>query len=48
MQRCLIVFEGGDDIHLGWARAQWKSLKAQGASLAYWKQNGQGRWEKVQ
>lgn len=48
LQRCLLVFEGGDDAHLGWARGQWKSLKARGASLAYWKQNDLGRWEKVQ
>lgn len=48
LQRCLVVFEGADEDHLTWARARWKSLKAQGANLAYWKQNGQGRWEKVQ
>jgi len=48
MERCLIVFEDRDDEHLGWARATWKRLKGEGASLAYWKQNEQGRWERAQ
>ncbi|BBF82361.1 DNA polymerase III subunit chi [Asticcacaulis excentricus] len=47
-QRCLILFEGHDETHLNWARAQWKTLKAQNLDLAYWKQNDAGRWEKVQ
>ena len=47
-QRCLIVFEGIDDDHVGWARGLWKQLKADGHSLAYWKQTDEGRWEKVQ
>ena len=48
LQRCLIVFEGADEAHLGWARAQWKALKERGFGLAYWKQNERGRWEKIQ
>lgn len=48
LKRCLIVFEGIDDDHVGWARALWKQLKAAGHSLAYWKQTDEGRWEKVQ
>ncbi|MGA9657860.1 MAG: DNA polymerase III subunit chi [Asticcacaulis sp.] len=48
LQRCLIVFEGADEDHLSWARAQWKMLKSDGHELAYWKQNSQGRWEKMQ
>ncbi|MGN6425017.1 MAG: DNA polymerase III subunit chi [Asticcacaulis sp.] len=48
LQRCLIVFEGGDDGHLGWARSLWKQLKGEGRKLAYWKQNDNGRWEKMQ
>ncbi|MDC7674618.1 DNA polymerase III subunit chi [Asticcacaulis machinosus] len=47
-QRCLIVFEGRDDAHIGWARAQWKQLKTQNFDMAYWKQNDLGRWEKMQ
>ena len=48
MERCLIVFEGGDDEHLAWAQSTWKKLKGEGADLAYWKQNEQGRWERAQ
>ncbi|MDI7774571.1 DNA polymerase III subunit chi [Asticcacaulis sp. EMRT-3] len=48
LQRCLIVFEGGRDAHLAWARDQWKRLKSEGMTLAYWKQNEQGRWERMQ
>jgi len=47
-QRCLILFEGQDQMHLDWARTQWKTLKSQGLDLAYWKQNDEGRWEKMQ
>lgn len=48
LERALIVFEGADADHLGWARAQWKRMKGEGLSLAYWKQNDDGRWEKIQ
>jgi DNA polymerase-3 subunit chi len=48
LKRCLIVFEGIDDDHVGWARGLWKQLKADGHALAYWKQTDEGRWEKVQ
>ncbi len=48
LKRCLIVFEGIDDDHVGWARGLWKQLKTEGHALAYWKQTDEGRWEKVQ
>ena len=48
LKRCLIVFEGLDDGHVGWARGLWKQLKSEGHTLAYWKQTDEGRWEKVQ
>ena len=48
LARCLIVFEGIDDDHVGWARGLWKQLKTEGHTLAYWKQTDEGRWEKVQ
>ncbi len=48
LQRCLLVFEGGDEAHLSWARGQWKRMKSDGYDLAYWKQNDLGRWEKMQ
>jgi len=48
LQRGLVLFAGHDEDHLGWARNLWKQLKGQGYALAYWKQNEQGRWEKLQ
>ncbi len=48
LERALVVFEGSDEAHLTWARTQWKRMKSQGRTLAYWKQSPQGRWEKVQ
>ena len=46
-ERCFIIFDGRDDAALNHARERWKALKAQGASLAYWKQSDEGRWEKA-
>ena len=45
--RCFIIFDGRDEASLAGARARWKALKAAGASLAYWKQSPEGRWEKA-
>jgi DNA polymerase-3 subunit chi len=47
VERCFVVFDGRDDVALGGARERWKTLKAAGANLAYWKQTEQGRWEKA-
>ncbi len=44
--RCLVLFDGKDEAQLGLARRQWSALKAAGAALSYWKQSGEGRWEK--
>lgn len=45
--RCFIIFDGRDEAALATARARWKTLKDQGAELAYWKQSPEGRWEKA-
>jgi DNA polymerase-3 subunit chi len=44
--RCLVLFDGGDDSQLQRARRQWSALKGEGATLAYWRQSPEGRWEK--
>lgn len=46
-ERCFIIFDGRDDTALNHARERWKTLKGQGANLAYWKQSDEGRWEKA-
>ncbi|MFA4893112.1 DNA polymerase III subunit chi [Brevundimonas sp.] len=45
--RCFIIFDGRDETALTGARVRWKTLKDQGANLAYWKQSPEGRWEKA-
>ena len=37
----------GDEAALTGARVRWKTLKDEGAALAYWKQSPEGRWEKA-
>lgn len=44
-ERCVILFDGGDERAVGDARARWKALKDQGHELTYWQQNDAGRWE---
>lgn len=46
-ERCFIIFDGRDEEALLHARERWRALKSAGASLAYWRQTEQGRWEKA-
>jgi len=43
--RCVVLFDGGDEVQLAVARAQWSAVKASGAAVSYWKQQARG-WEK--
>jgi len=45
--RCIILFDGRDDAAVQAERDRWKSLKGQGAALAYWKQSPEGGWHKA-
>ncbi|WP_411288112.1 DNA polymerase III subunit chi [Phenylobacterium sp.] len=44
-QRCVVLFDGGDEAQLAVARAQWSQVKAKGFAVSYWKQQARG-WEK--
>ncbi|WEK58978.1 MAG: DNA polymerase III subunit chi [Candidatus Brevundimonas phytovorans] len=46
-ERCFIIFDGRNEQALQQARERWRTLKAVGANLAYWKQTDEGRWEKA-
>ena len=46
-ERCFIIFDGRNEQALQQARERWRTLKAAGANLAYWKQTDEGRWEKA-
>jgi len=42
----VIMFDGNNEAELTDARVQWKALKDSGATLAYYQQTEEGRWEK--
>ena len=46
-ERCFIIFDGRDETALQHARERWRTLKANEANLAYWRQDEDGRWEKA-
>ena len=45
-ERCLVLFDGRDEAALAAARRRWSDLKGQGLPVSYWRQTGEGRWEK--
>ena len=44
--RCLDLFDGRDPSAVQAARGRWKTAKAAGATVSYWRQTEAGRWEK--
>jgi len=44
-ERCVVMFDGGDEAQRGLARGRWSAAKAQGLTVSYWRQTGRG-WEK--
>lgn len=46
-QRCVVIFDGADEMQLKRARTQWTAMKARGLVASYWKQQARG-WEKQQ
>lgn len=42
--RLVLLFAGADEEALAEARAHWTSLKAAGAVVTYWQQDGRGAW----
>jgi DNA polymerase-3 subunit chi len=45
--RVVLMFDGLDDQALSEARGHWKALKQGGHTLAYYKQNSGGGWERA-
>ena len=45
-ERVILMFDGSDEAALAAARAEWKTLKAEGAALSYWQQTDTGGCEK--
>ncbi|HEY0291446.1 MAG TPA: DNA polymerase III subunit chi, partial [Hansschlegelia sp.] len=44
--RALVMFDGSDPDALDATRAQWKTLKAAGHAVTYWRQADDGRWKR--
>ncbi len=45
-ERCILLFDGGDETALNAARARWSRFKADGYPVSYWKQSVEGAWGK--
>ena len=45
LQRCCIIFDGGDHAATARARDQWKALTGAGVTAEYWSEES-GRWER--
>lgn len=44
IERCFILFNGRDEQALATARDRWRTLKGEGADIAYWRQTDEGGW----
>ncbi len=45
-ERAVFIFDGNDQDGVCAAQASWKTIKAQGHEVTYWRQSPEGRWEK--
>jgi DNA polymerase III subunit chi len=43
----IVLFDGRDDEAIAEARARWKRLKDEGRAVSYWREGGQGGWERA-
>jgi DNA polymerase-3 subunit chi len=46
LDRIVYLFDGRDMEAVTEAREAWKSSQASGHSVTYWREDGQGRWQK--
>ncbi|MDQ0464067.1 DNA polymerase-3 subunit chi [Caulobacter ginsengisoli] len=46
-QRCILLFDGRDEEALAEARGRWKTFKAEGLPVSYWRQGETRGWEKI-
>jgi len=45
-ERCILMFDGRDEAATAEARARWKTFKAAGHPVSYWRQGAERGWEK--
>ena len=46
-ERCIVLFDGRDEAALSQARGRWKTFKAEGRPISYWRQGETRGWEKM-
>jgi len=46
LERCVTIFDGGDEDAVARARAFWKAAADNGHEVTYWRQNENGQWKK--
>ena len=44
--RCILLFDGRDDVALGVARKRWKTFRDKDLPVSYWRQGAERGWEK--
>jgi DNA polymerase III subunit chi len=44
LNRAVLMFDGNDEQAIEAARAEWKTQKASGHDISYWKQDENGKW----
>ena len=45
-KRCILLFDGRDEGALAEARGRWKTFKAKGLPVSYWRQGAERGWER--
>jgi DNA polymerase-3 subunit chi len=46
VERCILIFDGGDEQAVTAARAEWAEFKAAGHEVAYWRQSPERGWQR--
>lgn len=46
-ERCIVLFDGRDEAALSQARSRWKTFRAEGRPISYWRQGETRGWEKM-
>ena len=46
-KRCILLFDGRDEGALAEARGRWRTFKAQGLPVSYWRQGAERGWERL-
>jgi DNA polymerase III subunit chi len=45
-ERCLVLFDGRDEVALALSRERWRAFKAEGLPVSYWREGVERGWEK--